>query len=216
MATKLEMMQAVAKDCNRVLKMDPAIPADLKTTEAMKKAILKEMDGELYDTDEANLKPETFAFLTNNLGVKPKEDPGQADAADPQDAIKEKPPREGGKPPTKSKAVQAKQEEEKAARKDAAEKGKETKEKKPGKTKGKDPDAPMTINEAKDAVRELLLAGKEMTRDQIAEKLDIAPKKAGDALSYLKNPKFSRGRPLNIKKDGEGRFHLPKKKKYLD
>jgi len=133
MATKLEMMQAVAKDCNRVLKMDPAIPTDLKTTEAMKKAILKEMDGELYDTDEENLKPETFAFLTNNLGIDVKEDPGQADAADPQDALKEKPPKERGKPPTKSKAVQAKQEEERATRKDAAEKGKETKEKKSGK-----------------------------------------------------------------------------------
>ena len=213
--TRLEKLKEVAEDLNATMKLDPSIGTDIESAKNLKQAIKEEMgtgganeagepDGscQLYDTDQQTLKDETWEYLTDTLGIEPK----TAEAAAPSPDK-----------PKKSETVQKKEEEKvgkkKTAKKTAAKKAPAKKKAAPAKTNG---DNTLSIGEAKDAVRKLLMAGKKLTKDEIVKELKITPKRAGDALSFLKNAKYANGRPLNILKNDDKQFHLDKKKKYLD
>lgn len=210
--TRLEKLQEVARDLNETMKLDPPIDADVESAKELKQAIKAEMGaegGQLYDTDAETLKEETWEYLTETLEIEPRKAGAQA----PPPAA-----------PKKSPAKAEKKKEEKVAKKTAAKKV-PAKKKSPVKEKvatAKKKEAPkaasnnkLTIKEAKAATRKLMLAGESLTRDELAKKLGGTSKQAGDALSFLKNEKFADGKPLNIVKDEDKKFHVPKNKKYL-
>lgn len=215
MSNRLEKLQDVAEDLNKCLKLKPTINADTESAKELKKAILAEMavdGGQLYDTDQEMLKSETWDYLINTLEIEPRDAP----QAKPSDKSKKSSKITEEEKEMAGKKGKGKEKKKTPAKKTALAKKVEKKKTPVKATKKKNSDNTLTIKEAKAATRKLLMASKKLTKDELAAELKGTSKQAGDALSFLKNAKYADGRPLNIVKDADGKFGLPKSKKYLD
>lgn len=109
--TRLEKLREVAEDLNVTMKLKPTIDIEVESAKELKQNILKEMgvdDGQLYKRDVETLKPETWEYLTDTLGIDPRDPP----------------PSTGQDAPTKSPKANKKEEEKVATKKKAAAKKK--------------------------------------------------------------------------------------------
>ena len=215
MATKMEIHVAYVEEMNEALKLDPPISTEADSVKELKKLIKKEMamyDGQLFVFDQEKVSEELWEFLTDDLDIEPRPKKEWASFLKVMEkAEQEKEQGEETDTETetetelkgKDEDITDKKTEKKKAGTDGKTKGKEK-----AKATDKTQEGGLTMKQAKAAVRKLMESGKKMTRDEIAEKLDITSKKAGDALSFLKNEKYADGPVLNIVKDDKGRFSL--------
>jgi hypothetical protein len=108
--SRLEKLKEIARDINEAIKMDPPISTDSDSAKELKEHIREEMEaegGQLYDTDKDTLKEPTWEYLTETLGIVPRQ---QEAAAPPLEK------------PKKSEKAQKKKEEKTVAKKAAAKK----------------------------------------------------------------------------------------------
>jgi hypothetical protein len=110
--SRLEKLKEIAKDLNETMALDPAIDTDVESAKVLKNAIKREMetggeDGgcQLFPKDRETLQDETWEYLTETLGIEPRE---QEAAAPPSEK------------PKKSEKIQEKKEEKKVATKKKA------------------------------------------------------------------------------------------------
>jgi len=200
--SRLEMLQDVAKDLNKVLKLKPAIPIDADSSKELKAAILVEMNaegGQLYNTDKEMLETDTWEYLTETLDIEPNVAPGSGDTVDPEDAVPEKEPKKG-----KAKAAKTEEKEDKPKT--------EKEDKKVTKNKKKDADNGDDKYPREQAICDTMQK-KFMTTTEIAEAANAAYVKAGgkdnvDQTKRLVGRYIKPFRFLGILQEKDGKFKV--------